>query len=132
MIADGQCGAEPLAKTILIIDDDPIVREIASNTLTDAGYRVVCVESGDDVMNVAWEESPDAVLLDCGLPGKPGMVVLEDLRASARFESVPIAMLTARRSEWSEKISRANGANAYLRKPFRPVDLLIEVAKLTR
>ena len=132
MTADRVPTGMTATKTILIVDDDPIICEIASEVLADAGFRVVCVDNGEDAIDVAWEEAPDAVLLDCSLPGKPGMVVLDQFRKSARFGAIPIAMLTARRSVWSETISCQKGANAYIRKPFDPVDLLTEVARLTR
>lgn len=117
---------------ILLVDDDPIICAIATDTLKQAGYRVATVNSGDDAVDAAWEESPDVILLDCGLPGKSGMTLLDEFRASPRFRNIPIAMITARRSEWSEKVAKEHGADAYIRKPFDVREMLIEVAKLTR
>ena len=119
-------------KTILIVDDDPLICDIASDILTGAGFLVACVDNGDDAVTIAWDIGSDAVLLDCNLPGKPGMMVLDEFRNSPRFYAMPIAMLTGRRSALAEAVSRDHGADAYIRKPFDPVDLLITVAKLTR
>ncbi len=117
---------------ILMVDDDPIICAIATDTLTKAGYRVFTVDSGDDAIDAAWDESPDVILLDCGLPGKSGMTLLDEFRASPRFRNIPIAMITARRSEWSENVAKEHGADAYIRKPFDIREMLIEVAKLTK
>lgn len=119
-------------KKIMIVDDDPAICDVAARMLSEAGYGVVTVDNGDDVMEAAWDEGPDLVLLDCSLPGKPGLALLGELRASARFEATPIVMVTARRSMWSEKSARDQGANGYIRKPFERTQLLIAVAKLTR
>ncbi|TPG46555.1 response regulator [Sphingomonas glacialis] len=115
---------------VLIIDDDPIICAIATRILSEAGYDVICVANGEDAMDIAWYEAPDIVLLDCGLPGKPGMTLLNEFRASARFRAIPIVMMTSRRSQWSERIAREHGANAYIRKPFDARNLLIEVARV--
>lgn len=127
---NGAAVGEPAR--ILLVDDDPIICAIATQALGQAGYRVTTVESGDDAVDAAWDEPPDVILLDCGLPGKSGMTLLDEFRASPQFRNIPIAMITGRRSEWSENVAREHGADAYIRKPFDVREMLIEVAKLTR
>lgn len=90
------------------------------------------VDSGDDAIDSAWDGSPDVILLDCGLPGKPGMSLLGEFRASPGFRNIPIAVITARWNEWPENVAKEDGVDAYIRKPFAVRELLIEVAKLAR
>lgn len=128
LIADAGCAR----KKIMIVDDDSLVLQIACEMLEGAGYEVIPLGEGEDVIETAWAHQPDALILDCALPGKPGMVVLEELRSSPLFATLPIAMLTARRSDMFEQAARSKGADAYIRKPFDRVDLLVAVAKIIR
>lgn len=118
--------------TVLLVDDDPLIGEIVSQTLGDVKLDVIVVDNGDDAMDTAWRVRPDLVILDCALPGRPGMVLLNDFRRSPMFENVPILMLTGRRSDWHEKLALKNGANGYLRKPFGESDLVIAISRLLR
>ena len=81
-------------------------------------------------MDAIWKCQPALVILDCGLPGRPGMVLLDDLRGSALLQDLPVMMLTAPRSEWHAAIAHEHGADFYMRKPFEPHALLITVARL--
>ncbi len=117
-------------KRIVLVDDDPIVGEIVSETLSAAGFRVDVVSDGRDALDAIYAEETDLVILDCNLPGRPGMVLLADIRQSVILKSVPILMLTSRTSQWHAQIALDNGANAYLKKPFDRTDLIVVVTKL--
>lgn len=118
--------------TIVLVDDDPLVCDLVSETLEAAGYLVLAVDDGAEAMDVIWNSQPALVILDCGLPGRPGMALLGDLRASAMFSDLPIVMLTGRSSKWHEKSALKCGASCYVRKPFDPRELLVAVAKALR
>lgn len=118
------------AKRIVVIDDDPMVSEMVATTLSNAGYRIDVVADGSDAMDAIYEAETDLVILDCNLPGRPGMVVLDDIRRSAALQSLPVVMLTGRTSDWHAKVALNAGASAYLKKPFDPAELTVVVTKL--
>ncbi|WP_010217881.1 response regulator [Sphingomonas sp. PAMC 26621] len=115
---------------IVIVDDDELVCAIVARTLTPLGHVVLPVRDGDDALDSLWESSPDLVILDCALPGKTGLAILGEMRTSAMFRGLPVLILTARRSDWHVKMALEAGANAYIRKPFEPADLIAQVAAL--
>lgn len=115
---------------IVIVDDDELLCQIVARTLEPAGHVVVAVRDGDDALESLWENGPDLAILDCALPGKTGLTILREIRQSAMFTSLPVLILTARRSEWHAKMAITAGANEYLRKPFEPAVLVGTVNRL--
>ncbi|BCA59026.1 response regulator [Sphingomonas sp. HMP6] len=115
---------------IVIVDDDELFCQIVARTLTPAGHVVVAVRDGDDALESLWENGPDLVILDCALPGKTGLTILRELRQSAMFATLPVLILTARRSEWHAKMAITAGANDYLRKPFDAAELIATIDRL--
>lgn len=121
-------GAE--VARIVIVDDDELLCQIVTRTLAPAGHVVVAVRDGDDALESLWENGPDLVILDCALPGKTGLAILREIRQSAMFSTLPVLILTARRSEWHAKMAITAGANEYLRKPFDAAELVETVDRL--
>ena len=115
---------------IVIVDDDELLCQIVARTLAPAGHVVVAVRDGDDALEALWENGPDLVILDCALPGKTGLTILGEIRQSARFATLPVLILTARRSDWHAKMALAAGANEYLRKPFDGTELIDTIDRL--
>lgn len=115
---------------IMLVDDDLIVAEIVAKTLSDAGYQVTVTENGADAIDIIYDANPDLVLLDCTLPGRPGMMLLRDIRKSELLRTLPIVMLTARTSNWHAEAAFDRGADAYLKKPFEPTELIVVATKL--
>jgi CheY-like chemotaxis protein/HPt (histidine-containing phosphotransfer) domain-containing protein len=120
---------KPMAR-IVIVDDDDLICAIVARTLTPLGHVVTPVGDGADALDSLWESGPDLVILDCALPGKTGLAILGELRTSAMFRDLPVLILTARRSEWHVKMALDAGANAYVRKPFAPEELIEKVTAL--
>lgn len=116
--------------TIVIVEDDELVQEIVARALESAAHTVIPVADGLDAIDCLWENDPDLIILDCALPGKGGLPILQELRASPRFQAIPVLMLTARRSDWHARLAMDAGASAYLRKPFKVEDLLRTVGEL--
>lgn len=115
---------------ILLVEDDPIIVDIVTDSLAPLDRDVVAISDGLDVMPSLWAHAPALVILDCNLPGRSGMLLLDDIRRSAPRPSVPVLMLTGRQGSWNENAARRHGADAYLRKPFA-IDLFREtVARL--
>lgn len=115
---------------IVIVDDDELICAIVARTLTPLGHTVVSVRDGADALDSLWESGPNLVILDCALPGKTGLTILGEMRASAMFRDLPVLILTARRSDWHVKMALDAGANAYVRKPFAPEELIANVTTL--
>jgi DNA-binding response OmpR family regulator len=114
---------------ILIVDDDPLMCDIIAATLEDA-YELAIVTDGLDVRERMWAVDPDLVILDCNLPGRPGMMVLEDIRTSASNAAIPVMMLTGRQGNWTQSAAARNGASHFMRKPFAAAELRDAVTQL--
>jgi len=115
---------------IVIVDDDELLCQIVVRTLEPVGHSVVAVRDGDDALEALWEHGPDLAILDCALPGKTGLTILREIRQSAMFGKLPVLILTARRSDWHAKMALTAGADAYVRKPFEPAELIATIDRL--
>ena len=118
-----------MAKTILVIDDEPQIVEICHDYLKAAGYDVLTAYDGAKGLSLARREKPDLVVLDLMLPGMDGLDVCRELR---RDNNIPIIMLTARVEETDKLIGLELGADDYLTKPFSPRELVARVRTVLR
>lgn len=117
-------------KKILLIEDEPDFRLGVRMQLEASGYDVIEAEDGESGLETARTQSPDLVILDCLLPKMRGYEVASLLKGSANRRKTPILMLTARAQESDRLASVEAGADAYLRKPFDPAELLSTMEKL--
>jgi signal transduction histidine kinase/ActR/RegA family two-component response regulator len=110
-------GAEeaPLAKKILVVDDEPLMCELLQEFLVEKGYNAIIAQSGEEALEAYIQYRPDAVLLDVLMPGKGGLEVLRELKAID--PNVAILLVTAVREEEVIKQARAEGALDYINKP---------------
>lgn len=115
---------------ILIVDDDEIIAEIASGILMDAGYACGWVGDGEKALDLLQWRRPDLLLLDQDMPGLTGAQVLRSLRSSAELYDLPVIMFTGISGKEDENVAYHNGAQAYLRKPFKAAALLAEVEQV--
>jgi DNA-binding response OmpR family regulator len=107
---------------ILVVEDHPTVREVLRTLLGMEDYEVAVAPNGEAGLALADILRPDVVILDVMMPGLNGYEVCRAIKA--RAESTRIVMVTARSSEEDERAGREAGADAYLRKPFSPLDIL--------
>jgi len=115
---------------LLIVEDDAALGESLRARLAASGYAVDLAANGIDGAHLGATEPYDAVILDLGLPGKPGLSVLGDWRRAGN--AVPVLILTAR-DGWSERVEGLQaGADDYLGKPFHVEELLARVQALLR
>ncbi|MCZ7570471.1 MAG: response regulator [Ardenticatenaceae bacterium] len=110
-----------MAKHILLVDDDALLRRSLAFSLERAGYRVQTAASAEEAFDLARRDRPDLVLLDINLPGMDG---LEALRLFRDHPGVPVVFLTARRRELDEVLGLELGAEDYITKPF-DLDVLL-------
>jgi len=114
---------------ILVVDDEPMVREVVARYLQRDGMRVHELGDGDEA--IAWLASnrPDLVVLDIMLPGSDGLAVLREIRAHGE---VPVILLTARTEEIDRVVGLELGADDYVVKPFSPRELAARVRNMLR
>jgi signal transduction histidine kinase len=117
-------------KTILIADDEPNLRMLARITLDDPEYRILEAEDGPTALALARSESPDLLVLDWMMPGLTGIEVAHILRQDPRTTTIPIVMLTAKGQDTDKAQGRAVGVQAYLVKPFSPLELLQKIQEI--
>ncbi len=116
--------------TILIADDDEILREFIEYRLTGHGYEVHCAADGREALRIVEAERPTLVVLDGMMPYMDGFEVLRRIRQNRELESMPVLMLTFRKQENDIVGALRSGANDYLVKPFMAEELLARIARL--
>jgi DNA-binding response OmpR family regulator len=119
----------PVVPTILVVDDEPIVRDVVVRYLERDGYRTLEAASGDEARRLLERESPSLVVLDVMLPGVSGLDLCRWIRARS---DLPIVMLTALGEEADRIVGLELGADDYLTKPFSPRELAVRVRNLMR
>ena len=118
--------------TILVADDEPLMRELLEFRLAQRDYQPVTAADGREALARLEDSSPDAVVLDAMMPVHDGFEVLRRMRASPEHARTPVIMLTARRGEKDIVQALEIGANDYLVKPFMPEELLARLARLLK
>ena len=116
-------------KTVLVVDDEPKIVQLARDYLESAGFAVLSAGDGPSALQAARTRRPDLIVLDLGLPGIGGLDVTRALR---RDSSVPIIMLTARADESDKLVGLELGADDYVTKPFSPKELVARVRAVLR
>ena len=115
--------------TILVVDDEPIVRDVVVKYLRREGYRTLEAGDGDAALALVDHERPDLVVLDLMLPGIDGLAVCRQIRARSEL---PVIMLTARAEEADRIVGLELGADDYVTKPFSPRELAARVKTVLR
>ena len=116
-------------QTILVVDDEPRIAQLARDYLEHAGFAVLTAGDGHGALANAHARRPDLVVLDLGLPGMDGLDVARALR---RDSNVPLIMLTARDDEVDRILGLELGADDYVTKPFSPRELVARVRAVLR
>jgi two-component system OmpR family response regulator len=114
---------------VLAVDDDPAIRQLVTDYLSQNDFRVTAVASGNELAAVMANETVDLIILDVRLEGEDGMQIARKLRESS---GVPILMLTGRAEEADRVMGLELGADDYLTKPFSPRELLARIRALLR
>lgn len=114
---------------LLIVDDDKEIRNLLTDYLEQADYRVTAVGDGKAMRRVLESNRIDLVILDLMLPGEDGLTLCRELRGKT---NLPVLMLTARGDEVDRIIGLEMGADDYLAKPFNPRELLARIKSVVR
>ncbi|MEJ5186150.1 MAG: response regulator [Candidatus Geothermincolales bacterium] len=108
---------------VLVVDDDPVIRELVRETLNDDRFQVLEACDGSEGMRLCLEQKPDLVILDIMMPGQDGLEVLRKLREDTFTSHIPIILLTARGMVEDKIRGIETGADDYITKPFDPLEL---------
>ncbi len=114
---------------VLVVDDEPMVREVVTRYLERDGFAVTTASTGTEALALVGQSTPDLVVLDLMLPGVGGMEILSRLRAMG---DVPVILLTARVEEADRVLGLELGADDYVVKPFSPRELAARVRSVLR
>lgn len=112
---------------VLLVDDDPLIAEVVTMSLGQAGYVVGWLTDGRRAVETIETKQPALVMLDCAMPFLAGVEILRRIRSSRVCFSVPVLMLTARSNSTDREIALRAGANDYMAKPFDPDQLAATV-----
>ena len=119
------------SKRVLICDDDPVILRLHEVNLELEGYEVVATASdGKEALDKIAELRPDLVILDIMMPKMDGLEVCRHLKADPALAKIPVVLLSARAQDLDVREGLDIGADAYLTKPFDPVELLEVVGRL--
>ena len=114
-----------MRRTILVVDDDPLIRKLIATTLEDvAGYEVVEAGDGIEALERADADAPGIVFLDIDMPRMDGIDACRRLRSAPGTAKATIIMLTAATTDTAERQSTEAGADLFLSKPFSPLEVL--------
>lgn len=116
--------------SILIVDDEPMTRNLLRLMLERAGFRILEAEDGLRALQMVAEQAPAVLLLDVMMPNMDGITVCKTLRAQAKTAVLPIILLSARTGPEAVQIGLEAGANRYLGKPVSHDELIRTIREL--
>ena len=117
---------------IYLVEDDNSIRELVAYTLHSAGFEAEGFERPSAFWRACAERRPDLVLLDLMLPEEDGISILKKLRQAPETARLPILLLTAKSSEYDTVVGLDSGADDYIPKPFRMMELISRIRALLR
>jgi CheY-like chemotaxis protein len=122
----------PARKTVLVVDDEEMLRILVELTLERGNYRVLTAANGQEGLERARTEQPDLILMDVTMPVLDGLDACRRLKADPATSSIPVVMLSARVQPEDRAAGLAAGADDYLMKPFRPAEFLAYLGRRLR
>jgi CheY-like chemotaxis protein len=109
--------------TILVCDNEEVLRGLVRASLDGNGYTLVEARDGNEAVEQARLVQPDLILLDMMMPGQSGLEVLAEVRRDPKLRGIPVLMLTARAQVTDREAAELAGADRFLAKPFSPLEL---------
>jgi DNA-binding response OmpR family regulator len=118
--------------TVLVVDDDPVIQKLLKVNFEMEGYRVLSAADGAEGLEAARAEDPDIIILDIMMPRMNGLEALVALKGDATTQGIPVILLSAKAQAGDVQAGLDRGADAYVTKPFDPLELLDRVGELVR
>jgi len=115
-------------RRVLIVDDDEAIRALLRLTLPTEEYEVTEAVDGEHGLRMLGETEPDLMLLDWKMPGRHGSLVLDEVKA--RRPTLPVIVLTSEMQEHHRRLAESLRVDAFLTKPFSPIELLETIERL--
>jgi two-component system phosphate regulon response regulator PhoB len=125
-------GTHKIMATILLVDDEPDIREVMRFALEGSGFRVLEAGHADEARKLMQAEDPDLLLLDWMLPGRSGLELALQLKQNPKTRATPIIMVSARGEEEDRIRGLETGADDYIAKPFSPREMVARVNAVLR
>ena len=119
-------------KTILVVDDEPAIRDMINTALDVAGYNCLQAENAQQAHGMIIDDQPDLVLLDWMMPGTSGIELIRRLQRDELTKNVPVILLTAKVAEDNMIQGLESGADDYITKPFSPRALIARINAVLR
>src|SRR5262245_56533911 len=113
-----------MRETVMVVDDDGDILDLARLVLEGGGYRVIAAASGSDALQTLSGERPDLILLDINMPGMDGWQVLRLLKVDERTRAIPVALFSIKSQVRDRIQGLQGGACDYIAKPFAHDELL--------
>lgn len=117
-------------QTVLVVDDDPLILQVVATVLDLEEFEVVTAGSAKQALEHLESRPPDLVVCDIMMPEMDGFELCERIRQAPDFGKLPIILLTARDSDDDRRRGVEVGGDAYLTKPFSPLELIDEIDRL--
>jgi DNA-binding response OmpR family regulator len=111
-------------RTVLVIDDDPVILELLRVNFEIEGFDVICATDGEEGLKRAQTDRPDAVISDIMMPRRDGLQLLADLKSDPSTEDLPVILLSAKAQKNEVQQGLDMGADDYITKPFDPLELI--------
>lgn len=115
---------------ILVIDDSPTIIAVFRKILQPAGYQMIYAESAERGLSLVGAEKPDMIFLDIVLPGMNGFAALRVLRKDPLSRDIPVVMISGNEQAVEQFYAERIGADDFIKKPFRPQDVLVRITRL--
>ena len=119
-----------MSKSVLIVDDSSSVRTVVGIALRGAGYEVLEASDGADGLRKLDGRKVHLIISDVNMPGMDGLTFLKEIKKSATLKFIPVMMLTTEAGSDKMAVGKAEGARAWMTKPFKPEQMLAAVQKL--
>jgi CheY-like chemotaxis protein len=112
------------ARTILVVDDSPVVRKLIACKLEESGYTVISAGSGAEAISAISNSIPDLVLLDIAMPQMNGYQVCENIRRNKSTKDIPVVLISGKDGYYDENLAQKAGTSSFISKPFGPETLM--------
>jgi DNA-binding response OmpR family regulator len=119
-----------MARKVLLVDDEPVIRELLTDFLTREGYEVIVASNGARVVELALRENPRVIILDVNMPNVDGIEACRRIREEEKIRLTPVIMMTGRNSH--KTAAHEAKADDFVDKPFDLVELLLRVQSIQR
>jgi DNA-binding response OmpR family regulator len=117
-------GAVAVKRRVLLVDDDPLLLEVLTTVLDLEEFEVLAASDGATALELAENEDVDVVVCDVRMPGTDGIEVCRRIKSASSTQDLPVILLTARDTPEGREAGQAAGCDAYVTKPFSPLELL--------